>query len=269
MIPKSLEELTSDILERLEEHTPFTNVAAGGRARALADLIIAKIAELYEDLDDLQRSAFVSTARNVFLDLHGELVGVRRLPGESDPNYLYRITHALDAVGGRREAVRLAALSVPLVRQVEIKPYTHGSGSFSLIVVPHAMEQLEEAVSLVEEAVAPVVAEGIRAVVRGPHVKEVKLKLVLSFKETVPDEAKRSLRQQVKRAVKAYIDGLDMGRAMLVAGLIHAAMSVSKDIQNVIIMEMHVGGQPLLVRDVPAFWDEKFYVRHIDDIAIV
>lgn len=269
MIPKSFEELASDVIERLEENTPFTNVAAGGRARAIADLLIAKIADLYQDLDGLQKSAFVSTAKGVFLDLHGELVGVRRQPGESDQNYLYRITHALDAVGGRREAIRLAALSVPLVRQVEIKPYTHGSGSFSLIVVPHAIEQMDEAVSLVEEAIAPVVSEGIRAVVRGPSIKEVKLKLVLSFRETASEEARRNLRQQVKRAIKAYVDGLDMGRPMLVAGLIHAAMSVAKEIQNVILMEMHVDGQPLLVRDVIAYWDEKFYVRHLDDIVIV
>src|SRR5690606_5251563 len=119
-------------------------IASGGRARAIVDLVISKIADLYEDLDRLQKSSFVSTARGVFLDLHGELVGIRRHPGESDQNYLYRITHALDVIGGRREAIRLAALSVPLVRQVEIKPYTHGSGSFSLIVVPHAIEQLEE-----------------------------------------------------------------------------------------------------------------------------
>lgn len=268
MIPKTLEELTNDIIQRLEEHTPFTNVAAGGRARAIADLIIAKLAEFYNDLESVQQSAFVSTAKGVFLDLHGELLGVRRQPGESDQNYLYRITHALDAVGGRREAIRLAALSVPLVRQVEIKPYTHGAGSFSLIVVPHAIEQLDEAVSLVEEAIAPLVSEGIMAVVRGPAIKEVKLKLVLSFKETTVEETRRNLRQQVRRAIKAYVDGLNMGRPMLVAGLIHSAMSVSKEIQNVILMEIHVNGQPLLVRDVAAYWDEKFYVRHIDDIAI-
>jgi len=269
MIPKSLDELTADVLERLEKNTPFTNVSAGGRARAIADLVITKIAELYEDLDDLQKAAFVSTAANVFLDLHGELVGIRRQPGESDQNYRYRITHALDTIGGRREAIRLAALSVPLVRQVEIRPYTHGSGSFSLLVVPHAIEQVEESVSLVEEAIAPVVAEGIRAVVRGPLIKEVKLKLVVSFKDTVLEETRRSLRQQVKRAVKAYIDGLDLGRPMLLAGILHAAMGSSKDITNVIVTEIHINGQPLLVRDVAAYWDEKFYVRNLDDITIL
>lgn len=268
-VRKDADDIFHAVVERLEEHTPFTNMAPESRSRLIARAIAEVLGNVYRDMENLQKQAFPSTASSVFIDMHGELLGIYRYPRETDEQLKYRLHHALDAIGGRREAILAKARSVPLVKSVVDRPFTHGSGSFSLIVVPHAIEQIDAAVAAVEEAIQGVMAPGIRAIVRGPKVLPMRLELLPIFKEGLSQGSKDYLREAIQTTVKAYIDGLEMGSPFRISRLVHEVHKLSTDIQGVNVVSLEVSDQPLLVRDITCHWDEKFFVKHVSDIVVM
>lgn len=268
MPDKTKEEILQDMLTDLAEHTVFTNVAPGSRVRALFEIIAQRLGEVYTSLERVESRAFVSRAQGAFLDLHAEKFGLVRHLGESDENLRYRITHFHESLPGKREAIRLAALSVPLVKTVHLMPFTHGGGSFSLYVIPHALEQMEETVILVEEAIADLVPEGIRAVVLAPRILEVRLDMVAVFADGVSESARTEARREARRVTKAYIDALDMGKPIVLAQMIHQILSARSELADIQLRRIEIDRRPLLIRNVVPYWDEKFYVRSLADIHV-
>ena len=266
MIRKSKEEILNDLLMRIQMKTDITHVDPGTVARTFIEILTEEFDELYSQLDFGMTMSFVSTAVGRYLDLIGELLNCQREPDESDEDYRSRIINQVYAVAGANiTAVRLAALSVPGVKDVIFREYTHGAGSFTCYVIPsEGVQPSQTVLEQVEAAINETKAYGVYAEVRGPVLIPLDIKVRLIFDSGTGASEKTSIRQSVAREVQKYINELELGDTLIINELIQRMMDVSTRIQNVEIYSLKVNGISRYIHDVQIKSDEQFVLDALE-----
>jgi len=265
-VPRTQEQLTSSQIRGLRENTPITNFSAGSRARAILELINDDISEFENRLSLNTALSFVSQANGRFLDMIGELLSCERRPDEGDEGFRYRIVNHVHTVAGANEtALRLACLSVDGVRDIKLVPYTHGTGSFSVYVVPEDSNYLNEAIDGVSNAVEEIKAYGIKGNVLSPKIIPVQISVRLITK---PMTDSRGLINDVRFAIRYYFESRDLGQNLIINELVNSIMNVSNDIIDIQIYDLYLGNKKVLVQNQDIHWDEKFTAPQ-DNIKVI
>lgn len=252
---KTLSEIEQDVKNRLAADGVITNFSATSRAMAMAKALAMVLQEAYEVAEFAQRSSSVSVAQGGFLDKIGAPLGVQRNPGESDDNYRYRIIHRLETASGvTKEAIRLACLGVRNIRSVVLRPYTHGTGSFTVFVVTHELNQLEQAVKDVQAVLDLIVPLGIRARAEAPRIVTVDMeaRVVTRSSATIAKTAAES-------AIRRVISRLDVGGTLFLSELIEEIRKAIPGAVDAVIGSIMINGRPALLQNQVAKFDEKFY----------
>lgn len=185
-------------------------------------------------------------------------------PAESDENYRFRITKQLRVLeGGNLMAVRLAALAVPGVVDVIIKPYAKGPGSFALYVVSNDFSEDSPVLRRVEDAVEEVKGGGTTAIILSPTAKRVRLGINLMFSERgrFVDQATKLT---VIAAVKEHFANM-MPESPLVLSEIESVVEIAlPDLRRVNVSHVEIDGRVALLKDHTLFWDEQWLLTGVD-----
>lgn len=80
---KSLSQMNADSLQYLAENTDITFLSEGSIARSLVEATNLEIARVQEYISANQSNCYLNTAAGYYLDLIGEMLGVRRLNASS------------------------------------------------------------------------------------------------------------------------------------------------------------------------------------------
>lgn len=270
IIKRSVQELNRVANKRLEEHTPINSTHKGARAKLLLDIINRNVAQYYEDIEQNVLLAFVSRAEGKFLDLIGELVNCKRMPGESRENYRYRITQQVyTAAKVNKTAIELTCLTTDGVSDVYTKPYTHGTGSFTVYVIPENTDNSAQVVRRVKARLEKQKSYGTKVNVETPTLLPVSMRMRLVFgPETKPSIIGTAI-TDVRNNVKKLIDNLAMGDSLVIAQVIDKAMDDNKHIKDVQFEELVVNDIPRMITNYDPYWDEKLVVDSVSDIEII
>jgi len=266
---RSEKELNDKALEYLGK-TGITNVTPGSRARLLLRVFNRLLRSYYATLDFNVTMAFVSRATGVFLDEIGFLLNCERLPGESDDNYRYRISHQVEnAATANETAIRLAALSVDGVVNVYPRAFSFGTGSFSIYftteTVPAPNEE-DVVLKQVQAAIDNVRAYGIKGVALRPKNLLVSFDIEIGFSSELEgrEAVKNSVKDDIERAIRNRVANLEMGEELIITDIIHEIRSTGGDnIKDCNITSMKINGKPVVIYNYRPYWDEKFYVDEI------
>lgn len=265
MIKKSKEEILYDLDSRMRNTTEVTNTDPGSVARTFLEVLTEEFYEFYTELELSVTMGFVSTATGRFLDLIGVLLNCERTIGESDEDYRIRITNQVYVVAGANlTAIRLKALAVDGVTDVIFKEYSHGAGSFSCYVLTNDAQTSQSTLNAVKSAIDDAKAYGIYAEVKSPVLIPVSLMVRLVFSNDAGAAEKNTIRQNVIREVRNYIDGLSIGDTIIVNEMIQRIMDVSVKVKDLDIYGMSVNGISRYVTNASCKWDEKFILDSLD-----
>lgn len=256
-------------MERLRSTTPITDFSPGSIARAFIDTFAGEISSLYSAIDINLSMTRLSTARGEFLDLIGSMLGVQRWAGESDDNYRYRIAHRWETAATSNEiAVRLAALAVPGVRDVVIKPYVLGSGSFAIYPVPEPGYSPADLISPLEEAMRQVAAYGTRYIVTLGEEIPLAVDIEILFDPTTPASTQEQLLRLARDTVGRYIESLGLGGPFIISQVIHRIMELDnqsqKKIRDVKVTGLEIDSMPAIIDNAYPEWDERYIPVRID-----
>jgi uncharacterized phage protein gp47/JayE len=262
---KSRQEILDDLLRRLREETPITNVNPGSIARTFCEILAEEFYSFYNELEISSTMAFVSTANGRYLDMMGALLNCTRLAGEDDVAYRARIVNQVYVVaGGNYTAIRLKALSIPGVRDVMLREFTHGAGSFGVYVITDDPRTEPSLLRQVQTAVDETKSFGIYGEVKSPVLIPLELMVRLVFSNDTSSNEKSSIRQNVAKNLMNYINNIPMGETFVINEAIQRVMETSSKIKDMDFYSLKVNQIPRFVANVESKWDERFLLDVLD-----
>lgn len=265
MIIKSQQEMTSRILQSLQNRVGVNATGAGTLAQTFTEVLVEEFYDFYDELNLVNAMAFLSTSEGQFVDLIGELLDCAREVGESDLEYKERIRKQVYRVaGGNLTAIRLEALKVIGVEEVEFEEYSEGPGSFTCYVYGGRGAETRLLVSDVAAAIDKVKSYGVSVKVLAPKEKTVFVGMDIMFKEGVGSSEQSLLKEQVRRNVIDYINGLGKDESLIVNEIIQRAMEVSEKILDLEIKAMRIDGRQRYVSNVNSSKNERFVVESVE-----
>ena len=264
---KTFDELTKESISDLEAIGFSTE--PGSIAKLFMNIVNKNIANLYNTLTINHLRAFVTTSDGNALDNIGILLQCKRLKNESDDNYRYRITQqCLTLATSNETAIRLTALLVEGVKDIIVKPYSMGAGSFSVIVITDEL-QSDEIIENVKKTLQDVHGYGIRYNVITPTLTYVSIKHRLYINENLSDIEKQEIRYKVQEELSNYFNNLFIGEDIILDKITQIIMNVSPEIIQEANIELKINGQKALYVNQSCRWFERFILAKEDDAIII
>lgn len=190
---------------------------------------------------------------------------------ETDQNFRFRIVNATVGNAGANEtSIRLAALSVPGVRDVRLRRYSFGIGTFSVFIIGDHPIVSDGLLGAVRAAVQRKSAAGIKVYVDRPTYKGMEFELEIFYKLGIAEAAKLNLQRSIRRTVVNYINNIIIGGKFIVNELIQRVLGLSESIEDMRIISMRLGtynidsnvnkeSSSVLITNQTLDWDEQFY----------
>ncbi|HHY08861.1 MAG TPA: hypothetical protein GX530_10210 [Corynebacteriales bacterium] len=261
MIGKSRNELLSDMERRLKESIPELEFGPGSVVRAIITDLSEELAMSYDMLSYTLMMTDLSVASGIYLDMLGQLVGVRRNDGEADTAYRARVAASeLLRAQSNELAIRLECLAQPFIRDIVIHQWSHGPGSCTIYVISTGREFDAVAVQNVQNVLARQGAAGIRFDVVLPRDIEIDLALLLIFADGVPRHRKNSIISDVRNAITWYIVNLLPGNTIRDTDIIKVVRNASSEIIDMDVIDFAVNDVKRNFGDVVSGWNERFTV---------
>lgn len=258
LFDKDLAQIADETLADLEA-AGIDGSTPGDITRILLGVVNKQLDSFYTVLRENHVQAFVSKATDARLDLIGQLVQCNREPGESNDNYRYRICNAvLDAASANETAVRLAALSAEGVQDIMMRPFTHGTGSFSVYVLSAESYTPDEVLENVREKLEAVKGYGIRTEVYRPIIKEVQVSMRVVYDKTVRESERALGLSMITEEVQSYLNGLNVGQFLDFSRFEQIARETVDNIKEVHIFDFKVDGRPVFNKTIIPAWNERF-----------
>jgi uncharacterized phage protein gp47/JayE len=281
LIKRTADEILSDALRRIKENTPITNFKPGAIARAIAESMKDELPKIYDYAEEVLHMGFLSRAKKEYLDLIGQLfsyprrtitkydaaTGKTKTEYIDDDMYRYEISQrVLTAANANYQSVRLKVLAVDGVSDVIGKEYTHGTGSFSLTIIPEYGFTLSTIMSGVEVAVQDVKAYGIRPHIVFPKQVPLELQIQLMFHESVSNSDKDKIRSDLKSALYTYFANFKMGQAFIYNDFVQQVMNGHEKIVDFSVVKFYLNNEPALLTNQTIFDDEMIVPTYIEII---
>lgn len=262
---KSKEEVSESIIKHLRRNTSVTDLDPGMIARAFTDILSEMFGDFYKELELTTTMSFISTAKGTFLEMIGALLNCSRLPEETDTNYRSRIVNQVFVVAGANQtAIRLKALSVPGVKNVIMREFTRGTGSFSLYIITDELITPQFILDEVEAVVNDTRAGGIYAQVKTPVLIPIELKVRLLFSDKVSEVEKTSIRHVALQNIKNYIDNIDLGGNFIINEIIRNALDANSKVVDVDVYDLKVREMSQFVRNFNISWNERIVINRLE-----
>ena len=241
----------------------------GSIAKLFADIINKNIAEFYEVLSVNHVQAFLTTATGQFLDSIGILLNCTRRVNEDDETFRRRISNQVLSLSKANEtSIRLAVLSIEGVKDMVVRKYTLGPGSYT--VIPVCENDDITLLSEVETIVKSTCSLGERVEVKKPKRKKVKLDIGLHYSIDVNDTEKQILSNLVRKEITNYINSLRISEPFIINELTERIMKVDSRILDYSCNKFSINNQVCLFINQGAMWDEQFKVSEdLESINII
>lgn len=262
---KTRQEVLDDLLRRLQSNTSITNVDPGSIARTFCEILAEEFYTFYNQLELSSTMSFVSSASGNYLDLIGQLLDCKRQAGEDDTTYRGRIVNQVYVIaGGNYTAIRLKVLSIPGVRDVMLREYTNGAGSFSVYVISEDPAASPALLRQVQDAVNQTKSYGVYGEVKTPVLIPLELMVRLVFSNDTSTNERISIRQTVTKNLQNYINSIPLGDTFVINEAIQRIMETSVKIKDMDIYSLKVNGVSKFVSNVNSKWDERFLLDVLD-----
>lgn len=269
-----------DAMKRIAGNTSITNFKPGAIARALMEAMAPEIPDLYKYGEAILNVGFLSKATEDHLDLIGQLFnyprrsvtlydpkGILTTKLIDDDTYRYEISQrVLTAANANYQALRLKGLAVAGVDNLIGKEYSHGTGSFSFILITSYGFSALSVKAALETVFQDTKAFGNRASVILPKDVPLELEAQLTFKEATSNNDRDKIRFDTRTNLMNYFGNFNLGEGFIYNDLVQQIMSSDKNIADFTINKFYLGGEPTLLTNHSIYDDERIVPTYINII---
>lgn len=279
LIKRSQTEIIDEAVKKIAQNTPITNFHAGAIARSLVEAIGPEYPTLYDFAEDVLNQGYLSRANVEHLELIGTLFNYpRRLETIYDKEtgeykeafidvetYRYELSQQVHtAVSSNYESLRLACLTTSGVQSIVGKEYSHGTGSFSFIIIPLYGFDEETVLAAVHEVVDKTKAFGVKPTVLSPIEVPIEIKVKLLFHEVTSDTDKELMIFDAKSAIHSYFGNFELGQGFVYNDFVQEVMNVNKNIIDFEVVSFYLNNGPALLTNQTILDDERIRPRLVE-----
>ena len=256
-----------NMLTRMVNTAGVTAVSPGSIARSFLEVINTELQSCYKTFDSYMSQCFLSTATGEYLDKIGILVNCKRLAGETDSNYRYRISQqSFSNSKVTLTAIRLACLSINDVVDVQIEKFSHGVGSFTVFVYTNSGVASDALVAKVQAVLDEYAAPGIQAIAAAPTPLKLAFTIYVGLQNDKAAIQIDSLKNEVTLRIKSLVDDIPMGGSLDPSSVLSQVTS-SSNVRTAAINSIYINGEKMSgVYTVSAKWNEKMIIDSINYI---
>lgn len=150
---------------------------------------------------------------------------------ENDTNYRFRIANqVLSAEAANETAIRLAALLVPGVADVQIVKFAYGLGSYRLLIKSTTPSVPDSLIDAVQVSINSATALGNLGVADRPDETGMSFVITLRYKRKLPTDERDSIEDGVRAAIRDYVNNLDIAEDFILNEGVERVLGVSPDI---------------------------------------
>ena len=157
---------------------------------------------------------------------------------ESDTNYRFRISQQVVAAeAGNLTAIRLAALSVPGVADIELSTFARGIGTYDVLIksiTPSVSDTLREAV---QAAISEVTSQGIIGLARRPKETGMAFEITIYYRttpgESLTNSVKETIENNVIENLTNYVNSLDIGEEFIINEAVQRVLETDDRIKDI------------------------------------
>lgn len=256
--------MLDSVLARMQASGGITETSPGSIARMFAEVIIEEFSPLYDELDLSAAMSLVSSASGAYLDLVAELVNCIRNTDETDDNFRARISNQVYVVQSANIiSLRLRALQIDGVADVQFKRFTQGTGSFTCYVTPQVFPIDNNVLLSVEGVLEEAAAYGMGVGVKVSDYKPVDMTINLIFQSKSTTMEREFIRNQVVTGVTNYMSGLNMGASIIINEIVQRVMDISDQILDLEIKEISISDKQYFIKNIEPSMEERYYLRKI------
>ena len=177
---------------------------------------------------------------------------------ESDDELRFRIQNAAVASEtGTVTSIQLAALSVGGVSDVIINPYTQGSGSFEILIIPIGNRVPVTVLEEVRAEVSRVTPFGITFIIREPEYVPISLDVELMAASVEPN-LRGQLRNAAAAAISSYVSSLRPGGQLVINRIREAVLATDGRIDDLRIRALRIKGRSQILSNFRLDGDQVF-----------
>jgi hypothetical protein len=285
-LKRSIQEILKDAAVSIAQNSTITNFSAGSIARSIVEAMAPEIGtggsdpnrpNLYDFAQDVLDQGYISKAVDVQLDLIGGLFSyprrteeVRKEDGSlveepiSNDMYRYELTQIVPAAATANYAsLRLALLTITGIKDVIGKEYTHGTGSFSFILIAMAGFDERNLVAQAQAKVNEVKGYGIRPSITTPVMVPMDLTVKLMFHESTSETQKANVRFEAQNALLKYTGSFERGAGFIYNDLAQEIMNANAKIIDFEILKFYLNNEPVLLTNHSILEDERIIPQNI------
>lgn len=262
---KSTDEMLESVLSKLRTSAGITETSPGSIARMFSETLIQEFSPFYDELDLAISMSFVSTATGAYLDLIGELLNCIREADESDENYRARISNQVTVQqSANLTSLRIKALLIDGVADVQFKRFTRGTGSFTCYIIPQVYPITTDLLIQVENTLNEAAAYGINVEVKTSDYKPVDMTINLIFTSKSTSLEKQYIKNKVASNVNEYMKTLNMGTPIIINEVIQRVMEASDQILDMEIKSLKISEKEYFIKNIEPSNEEQFFLRTIN-----
>lgn len=234
---RSFDEILQEIRDELRS-IGLTNVDTGGSISGQISNIFSRVlSRFYDELDINVSQTFVSESSAPFLDAIGALFALERDTDESDDAFRLRIVgRAIDADIVNITAILGRVARIDGVREATVFPFTHGTGSFSIRVLPVTLEPDSVLLDTVQVVLDESVAFGIRAEAFIPELIPIDIDVKLFFRDDISEERRVTVKQSVQRELILFLNNLGIGEGYGITKIIGITTTTNEVLKSEITL---------------------------------
>lgn len=293
LLKRTVQEILRDAAVSIAQNSQVSNFSAGSIARSIVEAMAPEIGTssgtsgtdnervaLYDFAQQVLDEGYISKATTDHLPLIGGLFSyprrietVRQADGTlieqpiSDDAYRYEITQIVPSMAtANYSALRLALLTIQGIQDVIGKEYSHGTGSFSFILIPQYGFDEETIVAEMNVAIDRVKSFGIRPNIILTEKIPLEMTVKLAFHETTNDSQKDQIKFETKNKIETYIGSLDRGVGIIYNDLVQEVMNAHAKIVDFEILKFYLNNEPVLLTNQSILDDERIIPQNIQVI---
>ena len=284
---KTPSQILNNGLTLLKENTPIDNLNPGSVARTIIESYAHELGtgveqnNLYDVAEYILNNGFLSLAADEYLDLIGALLNCpRRMAMVYDKELGMEIEQPIDAetyrfeisrrvhtiASSNEEALRLALMAINGIADVVGEEYTHGTGSFTFLIIPAAGYSNESILYEAEYVVGQVKAYGVKYEIKTPKEVLLDMRLQLVVKESTTTTQRASALSNARSHLQNHFIQFDVGQPFIYNDFVQEVMNSDGNIMDFKVLSFYMDNEPILLTNQSVAADEQIRPGFIETV---